>query len=354
MTQTTNQPTPRTATGTAAAGTLDYKTPSPGGGEPSRRRWVSALNAVGPFIGLLLVYGFFAFFGPSSFATKATLMTMAEQTVIVGIAALGATAVIIAGGIDLSVGSMVALVTVATGLALQQGWSATTATAVGIGAGLVCGLVNGALVSLLRVGPFIVTLGTLLIFRGAAKGFAHEQTVNPDELGFLGNLLGRLSKDRAWMIVSPGVWTFLLLAVLTAILLRYTRLGRHFFAIGSNEQTARLCGIAINRVKVIVYALAGMLTGVAGVMQFSRLNQGDPTVANGLELNVIAAVVIGGGSLNGGEGTVLGTLIGALIMTVIKAGCDQMGLSNWVQEIVTGVIIVIAVAVDRLRHRKGA
>jgi ribose/xylose/arabinose/galactoside ABC-type transport system permease subunit len=299
-----------------------------------------------------MVYFFFVFFGPPSFFTKSTLMTMAQQTVIVGIAALGATAVIIAGGIDLSVGSMVGLVTVATGVALMHGWSAWTATTIGIAAGLVCGLVNGSLISLLGVGPFIVTLGTLLIFRGAAIGIAHEQTVSPDDLGFLGNLLGYLSPDRAWMIVPPGVWIMLGLAVLMAIVLRYTRLGRHFFAIGSNEQTARLCGIAITRVKIIVYALAGMLTGVAGVMQFSRLNQGDPTAADGLELNVIAAVVIGGGSLNGGEGSVLGTFIGALIMTVINTGCQQIGLNTWVQKIVTGSIIIIAVTLDRLRHRR--
>jgi ribose/xylose/arabinose/galactoside ABC-type transport system permease subunit len=319
---------------------------------PSPRPWRRALNLLGPFLGLIAVYAFFAAFGPPTFSSRATLMTMAQQTVIVGIAALGMTMVIVAGGIDLSVGSMVALVTVTTALALDRGHPASTAAAVGILTGLACGLLNGALVSLLRVGPFIVTLGTLLIFRGAAKGFADEQTVNPDELGFLEDLLGRLPPDRTWMIFPPGVWAMLALALVVSVLLRYTRLGRHLFAVGSNEQTARLCGVAVNRAKVTVYALAGLLTGVAGVMQFSRLNQGDPTVAAGLELNVIAAVVIGGGSLAGGEGTVLGTLVGALIMTVIKAGCDQMGLSNWVQEIVTGSIIVLAVTLDRLRHRK--
>ena len=342
MIQSTHEP----PAGAGLAGTPDVKTVAPS------RRWLSVLNAVGPFVGLLLVYGFFAWRGPSSFSSVSTLMTMAQQTVIVGIAALGMTAVIIAGGIDLSVGSMVALVTVTTAIALDRGYSATTATVVGVVTGLVCGLFNGALISLLRVGPFIVTLGTLLIFRGVAQYSANDQTVNPENLGYLEDLLGRLSPDRKWMIVPPGVWALVVLSVVSAIVLRYTRLGRHFFAIGSNEQTARLCGIAINRVKITVYTLAGALTGVAGVMQFSRLNQGDPTAAVGLELNVIAAVVIGGGSLVGGEGTVLGTLIGALIMTVIKAGCDQMGLANSLQQIVTGVIIVVAVTLDRLRHRR--
>ena len=148
------------------------------------------------------------------------------------------------------------------------------------------------------------------------------------------------------------MWLLAGLAVLTAIVLKYTRLGAHIFAIGSNENTARLCGVPVERVKIAVYTLSGALAGLTGVLQFSRLTVGDPTVAVGLELDVIAAVVIGGGSLSGGEGTVLGTLVGAFIMTVIRAGTSQMGLPNWVQEIVTGTIIVVAVAIDRWRHRR--
>ncbi len=143
-----------------------------------------------------------------------------------------------------------------------------------------------------------------------------------------------------------------LLALATAVVLRYTRLGAHIFSIGSNEKTARLCGVHVERVKVTVYTLTGALAGLTGVLQFSRLTVGDPTVAVGLELDVIAAVVIGGGSLSGGEGTVTGTLVGAFIVTVIRAGTSQMGLPNWVQEIVTGTIIVAAVAIDRWRHRR--
>jgi ribose/xylose/arabinose/galactoside ABC-type transport system permease subunit len=137
-------------------------------------------------------------------------------------------------------------------------------------------------------------------------------------------------------------------------LLRYARLGRHIFAVGSNELTARLCGVAVERVKLIVYTISAAFAGLAGLMQFSRLTVGDPTVAVGTELDVIAAVVIGGGSLSGGEGSILGSLVGALIMTVIRSGCSQLGLPNWVQEIVTGAIIVLAVALDRLRHRRAA
>jgi ribose/xylose/arabinose/galactoside ABC-type transport system permease subunit len=204
-------------------------------------------------------------------------------------------------------------------------------------------------VTRLRLSPFIVTLGLMGALRGAAKGLANEQPIYPDETWL--NHLMRLGANGAPPV---GVWLTLVLAVLVGLMLRYTRLGRHTFAIGSNEQTARLCGVAVERVKVLVYTLCGAFAGLAGLMQFSRLTVGDPTVAVGLELNVIAAVVIGGGSLSGGEGSILGTLVGALIMTVIASGCTQMGLPNWVQEIVTGAIIVVAVALDRLRHRRTA
>ena len=138
------------------------------------------------------------------------------------------------------------------------------------------------------------------------------------------------------------------------MLLHYTRFGRHVFAIGSNERMARLCGVPIDRTKVIVYTLNAALAGLAGVLQFSKLAVGDPTVAVGLELDVIAAVIIGGGSLLGGRGTIVGTAIGAAIMTVIQVGCSQLGLANWVQQIVTGGIIVVAVAIDRVRSAKMA
>jgi ribose transport system permease protein len=141
------------------------------------------------------------------------------------------------------------------------------------------------------------------------------------------------------------------LAVLAAVALHYTVFGRHVVAIGSNAQTARLCGVPVDRVTVLVYALAGAMTGIAGVLEFSTLTVGDPTDSMGLELEAIAAVVIGGASLSGGQGSIAGAMIGALLMTVIKTGCTHVGLPNWVQEILTGVIIVVAVGIDRVRRR---
>lgn len=319
--------------------------------EPGSRAWVSWLNQLAPLIGLIGVFLLFAALAPSNFASVRNLETIARQTAIVGIAALGMTMIIICGGIDLSVGSIIALATVVIAALLKAGVDPLAAALGAVAVGALCGFLNGVLITGLKVVPFIVTLGMLLVVRGGAKGLAAEQKIDAP-LTWLNELLAALSPDQRWMIVPPGVWLLVVLALAVWVTLRFTSFGRHIFAIGSNEQTARLCGISIGRVKIAVYSISAALAGIAGLLQFSRLTVGDPTVAVGLELDVIASVVIGGGSFNGGEGSISGTLIGALIMTVIRSGCSQMGLPNWVQEIVTGSIIVAAVALDRLRHQK--
>ena len=318
------------------------------------KRSSSLIQTLGPLVGLVLIFTLFAVAGPESFSSLNNLETIARQTAIVGTAALGMTLIIIAGGIDLSVGSIIALVTVVIAALLQAGTAAPRSQpSVAWLPVSLCGFINGFLITRLKVVPFIVTLGTLLVVRGAAKGFAHEQKIDAP-LTWLKELLAALPPGEGWRIVPWGVWLAIALAFLVAGILLYTRLGRHIIAIGSNEQTARLCGVPVDRVKVIVYSLGGLFAGVAGILQFSRLTVGDPTVAMGVELDVIAAVVIGGGSLSGGEGSIAGTIVGALIMTVIRSGCAQMGLPNWVQEMVTGIIIVIAVALDRWRQRRKA
>ncbi|MHC4434747.1 MAG: ABC transporter permease, partial [Planctomycetota bacterium] len=304
------------------------------------RRW---LNTLGPVLALLIVYGLFVLIAPESFRSTRNVEMMARQSTIVGIAALGMTMVIISGGIDLSVGSIVALSTVVIAWLLQYGGMGPLMSALGgIAAGAFFGFISGMFITRLKVVPFIVTLGMMLIVRGAAKGIGSEQKVDVDvdKLKWLEELLATVPKDHSWMLLPAGVWILIFLAIVIAAMLRYTRLGRHIFAVGSNEQTARLCGVAVERVKVMIYLMCGAFAGLAGLMQFSRLTVGDPTVAVGLELDVIAAVVIGGGSLSGGEGSILGTLVGALIMTVIASGCTQMGLPNWVQQIITGGIII--------------
>ena len=304
------------------------------------------LDETGVLIGLFVVLAAFGVLIGPRFFRAANLELVARQTVIVCVAALGMTMVIIAGGIDLSVGSVVALSTVAAAVILQRHGPAVAAAGA-IGAGAACGFINGVLITQLRVVPFIVTLGTMLLVRGAAKGLADERRVEAP-VTWLNSLL-RTVRDGSGLWLPTGIWITVLLAILVGLTLRYTRFGRHLFAIGSSERTARLCGVRINRTKVAVYTIAGALAALAGVMEFSKLSVGDPTVSIGLELDVIAAVIIGGGSLSGGKGSVVGTIAGAAIMAVIQIGCSQQGLPNWVQQIVTGSIIVGAVALDRLR-----
>ncbi len=284
------------------------------------------------------------------FLTVRTFRSTANQTVAVGIAAMGMTAIIIGGGIDLSVGSVMALTSVMTAWGLARGWPPISAVLAGVALGGLCGLANATMITRLKVVPFIATLGMWGIARGLAKGLAREQKIDAPA-GWLGDSVLTAEPLQGWMLVSPGVWVMLGLALFTWALLRYTAMGRYIFAVGSNEGTARLCGIRVERVKLGLYAFAGLTTGLAGVMQFCRLTVGDPTTAMGAELDVIAAVVIGGGSLAGGEGSVFGSLIGALIMAFLRVGCDHVGVPSWVQEMVIGSVIVLAVALDHVRRR---
>lgn len=320
----------------------------------SRQRSVhltKALNIVGPFIGLLLVVALFALVPEvqGRFLRAANFKSVATQSVIVALGALGMTLVIISGGIDLSAASNIALSSVIAAYAVNAGLPPPAAVLLGVLTGGLIGLANGALITRLRLVPFIVTMGMMGIARGAAKWIAGNQKVDAP-MTWVNELMAK-SPRPSWLLMAPGVWLVILFAAAMAVLLRSTVFGRHVFAVGSNESTARLCGIRTDRVKVLVYTLAGLFCGLSGVMEFSRLTVGDPTVAVGLELDIIAAVVIGGGSLSGGEGSILGTMVGVLIMSFLRNGCTMMGWPNYIQEIIIGAIIVVAVALDRLRHR---
>jgi ribose transport system permease protein len=310
------------------------------------------LTRLGPFLGLALVILIFALLteSPERYLSPSNLRIVLSQTVIVALGAIGMTIIIISGGIDLSVGSVIALTGVLTALGIQDGWPPIVAVLAGILGGGLIGLINGLAITRLRVVPFIATLGMLGIARGVAKWLADQQTVNVPPTWV--NELAVTVPSPSWLLLAPGVWLSILLAIFVAVTLRNTIFGRRVFALGSNEAAARACGIPVDKLKVLIYALAGLFFGLAGVMQMSRLRQGDPTVAAGTELDVIAAVVIGGGSLNGGEGSILGSMIGALIMAFLRNGCRQMGWPNYIQEIIIGAIIVTAVAVDRLRHSR--
>ena len=310
---------------------------------------MTPLSRFAPVLGLFAVYGLFALIGPDSFSSGRTLETIARQTAIVGTAALGMTLVIIAGGIDLSVGSIIALATVTIAASLQAGASPMSASLIGIFTGALCGFVNGLIITRFRVVPFIVTLGTLLIVRGMAKAWpANKKSTRPSPISSTCSrpcraARGGCSRPACGCSSSSPCSP----AASSPIPARANTHRRHWLKRKRGAVVWRSRG---SPQSARLYP-CGNIRGPCRSPSFSRLTVGDPTVAVGLELDVIAAVVIGGGSLSGGEGSVLGGVVGALIMTVIRAGCSQMGLPNWVQEIVTGAIIVIAVAVDRLRQK---
>jgi ribose transport system permease protein len=327
-----------------------------------RRRFPSEIGT------LLALFGVYVLFvvlcgakGESAFRSFGNFKGILTHTVIVGIGALGMTLVIISGNIDLSAGSVIALVTCVTGFSLKRWGGAepglifpVIAAGLGILAGTLCGAVNGVLVSRLRLIPFIATLGMMQIARGLAKWIGSNQTiVTPDN--WLEKLMymepGRVSPALAWTLFAPGVWLLLLLLICVHVVLRYTVFGRHVYAIGSNEDTARLCGVNVALTKTLVFAISGFFLGIAGLMLYGRLAVGDPTSAVGMELDIIAAVVIGGGSLNGGQGSAIGAILGALIMSVLRNGSTMMGWENYVQDIIVGAVIVGATYLDRLKER---
>ena len=320
----------------------------------NRRNPRRLLNAIGPVFGLALVIGLFSL-SPAvraHFFTGINCKIILLQTVIVAIGALGMTLIIISGGIDLSVGSVVALASVVGATSLVNGYSPAMAIALTIMVGVIIGLINGMIIASFRMMPFIVTLGMMGVARGTAKWLAGNQTVNAPKSS-INNLMDML--DPLHFFPLPlGVWMTIALAVITAVVVQQTIFGRYLFAIGSNEATARLCGIRVGPMKVAIYALAGLFFGLSGLMQMSRLAVGDPTVAIGRELDIIAAVVIGGASLNGGTGSISGSIIGALIMAVLRSGSSQMNWPNFVQEIIIGIVIILAVGLDKFRQRKAA
>jgi ribose transport system permease protein len=281
-----------------------------------------------------------------NFLTQVNLASVARQTTVINIMALGMTLVIITGGIDLSVGSILAIAGLFGTTALKNGHSIPFGIATGVLAGLLCGVANGLGVAVLKINPFIVTLGTMGIFRGLALVSSNGLPVHQVPPGFAylgeGNLLG----------IPVVVYILLLCAFLMHLILENTKLGRYAFAIGSNSAAAYYAGVPIKFHLTMVYAILGLLSGLAGMIEASRLMIGQPTAGQGYELQAIAAVVIGGGSLTGGEGSVLGTLIGAFVMGLLSNGSDLLGVSPYWQQAIIGAVIIAAVGFDELRKRR--
>jgi ribose transport system permease protein len=256
------------------------------------------------------------------------------------------TLIIIGGGIDLSVGSILAFGGLLGTMAMEKGSPIVVGIVIGLACGMAWGFINGFLTTQLKINPFIVTLGTLGIVRGLALIISNGLPVHqiPKEFSFLGE--GTLFR------VPFVLWILVVCAIAVHIILEHTRLGRAAFAIGSNAEAALYAGINVAFVTVSIYSIGGILTGLAGMIEASRLMTGQPTAGQGYELQAIAAVVIGGGSLRGGEGSVIGTLVGAFIMGLLANGSDLLGISPYLQQAIIGAIIILAVAVDELRKRK--
>jgi ribose transport system permease protein len=317
----------------------------------------------GPMLGLAAVLILFAslLHGRGQlgrFLGLGNIQVLLHSSSVAGVIALGMLVIIISGGIDLSVGSVAALVTVVTMQTYRllearhgSGLASVAAVGAGVGVGGLAGLVNGLAITRLRVTPFVATLGMLSIARGLAVWLAGRKT-----LSFAGarpewvDALSRTASQR--YVFDPGVWSLFALAILMAGLLRLTVFGRYCYAIGSNDATARLCGIAVERIKVWVYLLSGLLTGWAGILVFAQGSGADPMSSVGLELDVIAAVVIGGASLSGGQGSVVGTLMGVLILAILENGVNQLQLALELKYVFIGVIVMVNTALSQWQRRR--
>jgi ribose transport system permease protein len=281
------------------------------------------------------------------FLTISNLLNVAEQATIIAIIAVGMTFVIITGGIDLSVGSVLAFAGVVMANALQKGVSLPVALLIGLGVGLACGLVNGLLITIGRLPPFIATLGMMSVARGAALMYTEGRPISGFAESFRSLATGEILR------IPTPVGIMIVVYVIAHFVLRRTKLGRYTYAIGGNEEATLLSGINVRFYKTLVYGIAGMLAGLAAILLTARLNSAQPIAGMNYELDAIAATVIGGTSLLGGEGTVTGTLIGALIMAVLRNGLNLLSVSSFFQQVVIGSVIILAVLIDMALKKRG-
>jgi ribose/xylose/arabinose/galactoside ABC-type transport system permease subunit len=304
-----------------------------------------------PFGTLTLIIAALAALEPDTFLTMRNFSNVLSRSSYSGIVAMGMTAVIISGGIDLSVGSMMALCGMIAGLIMTLHGNVVPTpglmvlgTVAGVGMGLVCGLLNGSLITLLNLPPFIVTLGTMSAFRGITYVTNKGMMFDTPTYTFLGG--------STVAGIPVNVLIFLLIVLIAFFLLRYTPLGRYTYAIGSNRQAAYHAGVNVNRNLIAIYAITGLFVGIAAMIATSRTVSAQPTAGQGLELDVIAAVVIGGASLSGGRGTVVGTIIGTLLINFLRNGLTLLGIATDIQFVVIGAIIIGAVALDQAARAK--
>lgn len=275
------------------------------------------------------------------FLTISNLTNVLRQTSINAIIAIGMTFVILTGGIDLSVGSIFALSSAITGGLILLGVPAFLAIFIGLLVGIFCGVVNGILITRGKIPPFIATLAMMTIIRGVTLVYTKGQPITG-----LGDAFYWIGNGSIWIFPVPVVLTIVVFA-LTYWLLNRFKVGRYIYAIGGNEEASRLSGISTKYVKTIVYGISGLLAALSGIIIASRLNSAQPTAGQGAELDAIAAVVLGGTSLSGGQGGITGTIIGALIIGILNNGLNLLNVSPFYQAIVKGIVILIAILLDK-------
>jgi ribose transport system permease protein len=326
--------------------------PPPGGSRPPALDLLGALGQqilvvpwIGVLVGIIIIGAYLTFTAPCGcFLTSSNILTVMQEFSYVAIAALGGAMVIMTRGIDLSVGANMALTGLVTADALSHGVPAAVAILIGLLLGLLVGLVNGFLITVIGLQPFIATLGMLSVVRGAGLARAQGFTLYPPN-SFTVYGQGTIAK-----IPNPVV-IMLVLAIVLWIFLNNTALGRHIYAVGGNENASRLLGIKTNQVKVFVYAAAGVLGAIAGILLMSFLGSADPGAASGYELFVIAAAVIGGVSLFGGEGSLIGVVLGAGLIEEIRNGLVLENVPGYWTDLVVGLVILLAMAIDQARRR---
>lgn len=287
--------------------------------------------------------------GEQFFLTTDNLIQVLLQGTVNATIAVGMTFVITSGGIDLSVGSMVALCGVAAALFMRDiGGGAVVGIIVTTIVGTLCGLFNGILITRINLSPFIVTLGTMGIFRGLALVISEGRSIYGFSSDFVNFFSLRIGGEVPIAILIAAI-----IAVIFWFVLGYTKFGKYTVAIGGNEETARLAGIPVGRYKLGIYALAGFLTGIASTLLLARLRSGDPTFGRLFELDAIAATVMGGTSLSGGEGSITGTIVGALIISLVRNAMNLYNIESYWQEVIIGTVIVLAVVLDHWRKQQG-
>ena len=307
-----------------------------------------AIKRLLPFASLIALFVFLCLASPY-FLTVGNLSSVIRQTTVITIMAIGMTVVIATAGIDLSVGSIVGMTGVCGAMMIAGHYSTGSALIGAIVVGIACGAMNGMVITMLQIPPFIATLGALGAYRGITLLLTSGIPV-----ANLSHDFGVLANGAVLRVIPVPLVFTLAVGLLIHWVLNHTKIGRYAYAIGSNREAARCCGIQIGLYTVIIYALNGALTGMAGMIDAARLVTGQPTAGDGYELRVIAAVVIGGGSLSGGQGTVLGTIVGSLIMGLLSNGCNLLGISPFMQQVIIGAVIVLAVSFDEFQKRRAA